>query len=310
MGSAGSTSMIGNGRRFVLESRGRSRDVSPTREGGRIYTAPGQRRSLSSEYPAPSTSAAVPRRVSPQPKPRYTGESTPVAHYRDARQVSRDCRDNGHPTGALFSPVCAAGLCKIRSQSSPPCSRIRPCQPSITIPQFDGKGDLQIFLSKFTTIAEVFNWSDIERAQRLRLQLVSNAESVLWAIDEDCKYSEIVAELKRRFGSEQTTFHHRHLLRTMRQGRNESLSDLYSRVIRQTALAFPTDRGLLTELIARDSFISALLDPEIKKKLWEADPQNLQSAYELSSRYTTVAESMQSDSRYARHVKRTKHTHR
>ena len=50
----------------------------------------------------------------------------------------------------------------------------------------------------------------------------------------------------------------------MKQGRNESLSDLYSRVIRQTALAFPHNKGVLADLISRDSYISALTDHEIR----------------------------------------------
>ena len=103
--------------------------------------------------------------------------------------------------------------------------------------------------------------------------MISNAESVLWALDADCTYSEIITKLKRRFGSEQTALHHRQLLRTIQQGRNESLSDLYSRVIRQTALAFPHDKGVLTNLISQDSYISALTDQEIRKKVWEVDPQ-------------------------------------
>ena len=222
----------------TADRRSRAQDMSPTGENRRKNAISGNYRSASMDGRSPADPAPRTRRVSPHSVTEFAGESTPSTQNTRTRHASRGRQNYGHPTAVLFSPVRDVNENRNRAHSSPPYSRVRPSQPATSVHQFDGKGNLQIFLSKFTTLAEVFNWSDRERAQRLRLQLVPNAESVLWALDEDCRYSEIVAELKRRFGSEQTTFHHRQLLRTMKQRRNESLADLYSRVIRQTALAF------------------------------------------------------------------------
>ena len=185
----------------TADRRSRAREMSPTRENRRKNAIPGSHRSSSMDCRSSSDSVPRSRRVSPHPVTEFSGESKPVLQHTHTRQASRGCQNFGHPTAVLFSPVRADD-----AYSSPPYSIVRPAPPAITVPQFDGKGDLQIFLSKFSTIAEVFDWSDRERAQRLRLQLISNAESMLWALDEDCSYSEIIAELKRRFGSEQTTF--------------------------------------------------------------------------------------------------------
>ena len=151
----------------TADRRSRTRDMSPTRDNRRTTVASGNRRSLSIRCRMPSPSAVQLRRLSPH----EAGESTPVMQNTRARQPSRCCPNIGNPTALLVFPVCATGDHRCRAHSSPPISRSRSINaPSITVPQFDGKGDLQIFLSKFSTTADLFAWGDRERAQRLRLQ--------------------------------------------------------------------------------------------------------------------------------------------
>ena len=50
---------------------------------------------------------------------------------------------------------------------------------SIVLPQFDGSGDLELFLKRFQSIASFYNWSERETLFRLEQSVLDNAQYVM-----------------------------------------------------------------------------------------------------------------------------------
>lgn len=236
--------------------------------------------------------------------PRNPGESTPVARVN--RRNSREQASDGNHTPAAPNRSRRDGQSEFlpRANSSPPMRRLKQNGPPMVLPTFDGTGDLRLFLFRFDTISDYYSWTSQERAQRIKMALTSNAETVLFGLDPDATDNEVIDELRRRFGSEQSEMFHRQQLRSLKQKKDESLADLYSRVIKLTALAFPYEnRGCVTDAVCKDSFINAINDGHVKRRLLEKDPQNLQRAYELAVRFTSISESLQPEyNRSTRHI--------
>jgi len=71
-------------------------------------------------------------------------------------------------------------------------------------------------------------------------------------------------------------------LRCRPRARNETLRELAQDVQRLMALAYPGERSSLSEHIARDAFLSALDDAELKLKVREREPIDLDAAVKLA----------------------------
>ena len=231
------------------------------------------------------------------------GESTPIANL-NASRVRQGRDKHGSPVALNFAGDDRAERIRpMRSQSSPPARHSRPQGPPLTLPTYDGKSDLRIFLMRFSAVANVYAWDNKERAQRIRLCLTGSAESCLYSLFECANYEEIVTELHRRFGTDQASFASRLELRNLRQNRGESLQELYGRVIRLSALAFSHERSAAVQTVTRDGFVNAVADVSVRRRLLELDCPDLASAYQAALRLSAIDDVLtQSEGRYARHV--------
>ena len=135
------------------------------------------------------------------------------------------------------------------------------------------------FIAQFENCSEINQWNEREKILMLRSSLTGNALSILWDLgsDKDYSYEELVDMLKARYGSKGQTETYRLQLRTRRQSRGESLSNLMQDIRKLMALAYPGKMSELIEEIARDVFIKALYDRNLALQVLTKKPKSLET---------------------------------
>ena len=150
--------------------------------------------------------------------------------------------------------------------------------------KFDGRGSLETFLYMFENCAEYNRWSSKDKAAYLRWSLTGIAAQLLWGTSE-LSYSELVEKLKGRFGGKGMEEKFQNELRYRRRAKGESLRELAQDIRRLMALAYPGEKSSLAEHIARDSFLTALDDPDFELKIREKEPVDLDTAVKTALRF-------------------------
>ena len=143
-------------------------------------------------------------------------------------------------------------------------SRRRPVLPTLKLGTYDGSACLVTFLAKFENCIDYYGWTSKEQLCHLRASLEGAAGQVLWDAGKQGSVDEVIRLLKSRFGSSNEEERYRSELRSRRRRRGESLQSVYSDVRRLMALAFPGQSGSLWEIMARDAFVDALADPNLR----------------------------------------------
>ena len=117
----------------------------------------------------------------------------------------------------------------------------------------------------------------------LRSSLTGNALSILWDLGsvKDYSYEELVDMLKASYGSKGQTDTYRLQLRTRRQSRGESLSNLMQDIRKLMALAYPGKMSELIEEIARYVLIEALYDRNLALQVLTKEPKSLDEAFQI-----------------------------
>jgi hypothetical protein len=121
---------------------------------------------------------------------------------------------------------------------------------------------------------------------------------MLWdgGIERDVSYRKLVSILRVRFGS--IEIHERFAveLRSRRRRRGETIADLHADIRRLIALAYPDmAHSRLGQVIARDHFIAALGDREIKLRVRDRDPSDLEAAFRAAIRIETYLKAYDAD---------------
>ena len=133
-----------------------------------------------------------------------------------------------------------------------------------------------------------------ERLCHLRAGLDGEAAHVLCDLDQAATSEDLIAMLRRRFGNQDQRERFRAELKAIVRRDGASLQSIYSEVRRIMALAFPGERGGLWEILARDTFLSALRDEPLRQRVMERDPQTLDDtlriAYHLEAIVRPAAE--------------------
>jgi len=102
----------------------------------------------------------------------------------------------------------------------------------------------------------------------------------------------VIRLLKNRFGTSNEEERYRSELRSRRRRRGEPLQSVYRDVRRLMALAFPGQSGSLWEIMARDAFVDALADPNLRCRILERDPSTLEEAIKVASRLEALSRSV------------------
>ena len=200
-----------------------------------------------SKPPLPKDDFTTPQQMKPIPKPRLTAPST-------NRSIST---------------------------ASPKSMQRRPLQKPMP---YDGSTTWEAYFVQFEIIAEVNGWDEHEKTAFLASSLKGKALSVLGNMRTEDRhdFSALVKALSNRFGSAHQTDLSRVRFKNRLKQRDESLPELAKDIERLAKLSYPEAPSSLQDALARDQFVDALPDEEIRLKLRQEKPKSLQDTLTLA----------------------------
>ncbi|KAJ8048662.1 hypothetical protein HOLleu_01064 [Holothuria leucospilota] len=147
-------------------------------------------------------------------------------------------------------------------------------------PPYDGTGDWHDYAIQFELISELNGWDLVTKGMQLATSLRGNALAVLGDLDSHKRrnYESLVDALTRRFGSKNQTELHRVELKNKQRKKGETLPELAQSVRRLSKLAYPDAKNDLQETLARDHFIDALADSDLRWGIYQSRPRCLNDA--------------------------------
>lgn len=151
-------------------------------------------------------------------------------------------------------------------------------------PPFDGRSDWEAYKTQFEMLATVNNWSEVEKATYLAVSLKGSALTVLSNIPRDnlYNYSSLVTALEARLGSSHQAELYRIKLKNRTRRRDESLAEVAEEVERLARLAYPEAQAEMLDLLAKDQFIDAITDGDMRLRLRQNHPKNLREALQTA----------------------------
>lgn len=149
---------------------------------------------------------------------------------------------------------------------------------------FDGSASWLDYKSHFEACAALNGWTDREKGLYLAVSLRGNAQGVLGNLAGELgrNYNELVRALEDRFAPANQTELYRVQLRERRQKATETLPELGQTIRRLAHLAYPTAPNDVRETLAKEQFIDALVDADMRLRIKQARPQSLNDAIRLA----------------------------
>ena len=155
-------------------------------------------------------------------------------------------------------------------------------KPPVTVKPatYDGSTSWLDYKSHFEACAALGTWSEQEKALYLAVSLRGQAQTVLGNLPQDVPrhYEDLVTALNERFAPPNQTELYRAQLRERRQKASESLPELGQSLKRLVNLAYPTAPGDVKEILAKENFIDALVDSDMRLRIKQARPTTLNDA--------------------------------
>jgi hypothetical protein len=113
--------------------------------------------------------------------------------------------------------------------------------------------------------------------------LEKSAGNVLRDAGEQSTFEDVVRLLKSRFGSQNQAERLRLELKACHK-KKESMQALHQDVRRLIAQAFPNQSGSMCEIMARDAFLEALGDSNMRIRVLEKEPPTLDEVLTIAMR--------------------------
>jgi len=140
--------------------------------------------------------------------------------------------------------------------------------------KYDGNSSFETFYCQFKNCAEYNQWNENEKRHYLRWSMTGIAASMLWDTDH-MSYKELLARLRSRFGNVDMEEKFQLELQCYKRKSNETLRELAQSIRQKMMLAYPGDRSLIAEHLAKEHFICALDDPKLELKIREKKTKNI-----------------------------------
>ena len=162
------------------------------------------------------------------------------------------------------------------------------------------------WISHFEDCAVINGWSDERKAQFLAVRTCGAAllqlQSLATGVREN--YATLKEALREKFVPKERVELHKAEFRARHRKRDEKLPDLASSLSRLVSRAYPEAVPDLKDSLAKDQFIDALEDREIRVKLRESGPKTLDKAVSRALQIEAMyeAESRRSKGRSVRVV--------
>lgn len=163
---------------------------------------------------------------------------------------------------------------------------------------FDGKCAWDTYRAQFELLADLNKWSDADKAAHLAINLRGAAATVLANLPPTQRrsYEALTSALNARFGMAHQTELNRSRLKARSRRREETLAELAEDVERLVRLAYPEAAESMVEVLAKDQFVDALPDEDMRLRIRQNKPTTLRDAlglalelesYQLASRQRT-----------------------
>lgn len=149
---------------------------------------------------------------------------------------------------------------------------------------FDGTSSWIDYKAHFEACCSINLWNPRQKSLYLAASLRGQAQTVLGNIKTGTVYTyeDLCETLEARFAPVNQTELYRAMLREKRQKATETLTELGESIRRLTHLAYPTAPRDVTEMIAKDQFIDALSDFDMRLRIQQSRPKSLNDAVRLA----------------------------
>lgn len=145
---------------------------------------------------------------------------------------------------------------------------------------YDGTASWIDYKAHFEACSDINSWNSQQKSLYLAASLRGQAQTVLGNMRSGVNrtYAELCEALESRFAPANQTELYRAMLREKRQRPNESLPELGESIRRLAHLAYPTAPREVTEMIAKDQFIDALTEFDMRLRIQQSRPKSLNEA--------------------------------
>jgi len=163
----------------------------------------------------------------------------------------------------------------LKKTSSPENKRTTIMKPAT----YDGTGSWTDYKAHFQACAELNKWSYAEKGLYLSVSLRGQAQGVFGNIaSKSSDYDGLVKALEERFAPPNQTELYRIQLKDRRQKASESMAELGQDIRRLANLAYPSAPADVRETLAKEQFVDALVNSEMRLKIKQARPSDLNDA--------------------------------
>ncbi|CAG2215822.1 unnamed protein product [Mytilus edulis] len=127
-------------------------------------------------------------------------------------------------------------------------------------------------------------WSEHQKGLYLAVSLIGQVQAVLGDLPKEKRqiFSDLVNALEERFAPSSQTELYRVQFKECRQKASETLPGLGQSVRRLSNLAYPTAPLKLRDTLAKEQFIDALVDSEMRLRIKQSRPKGLNDAIRLA----------------------------
>ena len=161
------------------------------------------------------------------------------------------------------------------------------------------KEEWDSWLSHFDDCAVINEWNDARKSQFLPVRMREAALLQLQSLSPDVRgdYTDLKRALRKKCVPKERIELHKAEFHARRRERNKKLPDFASSLRRPVGKAYPEAIPDLQDSLAKDQFIDALEDREIRMKIRESSPKTLDEA---------VGRALQMEAMYEAESRRTK----
>jgi len=224
----------------------------------------------------------------PEPVPRQITQNTSDLHAvtpRDTKdEWNQQLADDGDELWASLEKIDQLAQKSTSGAQQPFLPQSRTSSPGnkprIRPSHYDGVSSWDDYRAQFELVAELNGWDGRTKAIYLAASLQGQARATLGDLDPSKRkdFSALVEALESRFGSKHQTEMYRAQLRCRTRKRDETLPQLAQAIQRLTRQAYPDAPSNLQDTLARDHFIDALPESEVRWRIHQARPKSLQEA--------------------------------
>lgn len=149
---------------------------------------------------------------------------------------------------------------------------------------FDGTGSWLDYQAHFVACSSINRWTDLQKGLYLAASLRGQAQTVLGNMPkgQPSDYEKLTEALAARFAPANQTELYRAMLKERQLKSSETILELGEGIKRLTHLAYPTVPSDVSEMIAKDQFIDALTDFDMRLRIKQSRPRTLNEAIGLA----------------------------